>query len=293
MYIRQLHVMGHERRAGYWANLFVHPDYRDQMLYPRLPLTMNQALKRVGLDLVYSGIRQRDVAESHRKIGFAHAGRMNVLFKPLRPGRLLVKYKALGSSAQKLAAPLDWAYRVWLARTSLRARNGVDRLSPDGGEIDRLVEILDGEGERRITQRWSAEGFRDRFRQTREGGQYVFLGSRMGSEIVGAVVHRIAERSGGILAGVVMHALAMPGQEDAVAPALIETERRCHRAGADLMLYLDGTGPAMGAVLRRLGYRVSRETYDLIIWPKSILAEEPSLTDLRNWRFAFADHDAF
>ncbi|MCI0677121.1 MAG: hypothetical protein L0Y42_15270, partial [Phycisphaerales bacterium] len=73
----------------------------------------------------------------------------------------------------------------------------------------------------------------------------------------------------------------------------IEAERRAHRNGGELMIYLDGVGPAMREVMERLEYRVSPETYDLLLWPKSLLTSGPATADLANWRFSFADHDAF
>src|SRR4051812_8755029 len=38
MYVRMLRMGARELRAGYWANLYVHPEFREQMLYPRLPM---------------------------------------------------------------------------------------------------------------------------------------------------------------------------------------------------------------------------------------------------------------
>ena len=44
-FLRKLTIDGQQQRVAYWANLYVDPKYRDQMLYPRLPVTMLNALK--------------------------------------------------------------------------------------------------------------------------------------------------------------------------------------------------------------------------------------------------------
>ncbi|MCI0366622.1 MAG: hypothetical protein L0219_22385, partial [Phycisphaerales bacterium] len=107
MYVRTLRVGGRERRVGYWANLYIQEGHRDHMLYPRLPMAMTVALKPAGLDFLYACVRQRDVAATHLRIGFGHVGRMKMLIKPLRPGRLIAKHKKMPGLVQALAAPVD------------------------------------------------------------------------------------------------------------------------------------------------------------------------------------------
>jgi hypothetical protein len=301
-YVRTLRVNGVNHRAGYWANLYIHPEYRDLMLYPRLPMAMNQGLKGAGLRFLYANVRQRDVAETHLRIGFGRIGRMNVLFKPLRPGRLLAKHKNLGSAAIALAKPMDAMYAG--ARAALKPRGPrdlhVDVLQLQSPQIERIVQLLNSraesfndKGQKGITQQWTAASFIERFRQTREGGRYILLGVRRKTSLVGGVIFRIAERGGGIRAGVIMDAVVSPGDETCLIPALLEAERQIKLLDGDVMLYLDGQGPHLHKLMRRCGYRNSPETYDLLIWPKVMLNTDPVLADLSNWRFSFGDHDAF
>ena len=295
VYVRTLALEAREWRVGYWANLYVRPDYGNRMLYPRLPFAMQEGSRRAGLDFLYGSIRRQDVADTHLKIGWGEVGTMSVLVKPLRPARLVAKHFSLGRLAQTLGAPLDAAFRLLLARSWRRAPGepAAESLSPDEARIVALVGELNRKAPERVTQRWTDAAWRERFRQTREGGRYESFGSRAGEALPAAVICRLATRGEDICAGVVMDVIARPGNESDAVPALVAAERRAHQGGAEAMLLLDGLGPRIGEIARGLGYRASRETYRTIVWPKSTLTERPELADVARWRFSFADHDAF
>ena len=302
MYVRTLRVNTTDFRVGYWANLYIHPEYRDLMLYPRLPMAMNQGLKAAGLRFLYANVRQRDVAETHLRIGFGRIGRMNVLFKPLRPGRLIAKHKKLGNAAIALAKPMDALYAGARAALKPRAPRDVqiDVLQLQSPHTERIVQLLNNRadsfndrGQKGIAQQWTAASFIERYRQTREGGRYILLGIRRANSFVGALTFRVAERGSGIRAGVIMDAVTQPGDEACLIPALYEAERQLKLLDGDVMLFLDGLGPKLHSLMRRSGYRVSPETYDLLVWPKATLTQELVLADLANWQFSFGDHDAF
>lgn len=293
MYVRTLRVEGRQRRAGYWANLYVDPAYRQSMLYPRLPMAMIRALAPAGLDFLYASVRRRDVAQTHLRIGFGHVGRMQVLIDPLRPGRLIAKHRNLGAWAQTLAAPLDVLFHLWPRRVPTGDMAVVAEAGWDSPEIDALVALLEADGRGSVAQVWTASSLRGRFAQTREGGRYILLVARMGDELLGAVVYRLAERGAGIAAGIVMEAITRPDRERDLIPAFIRMREDVYRQGGDVLVYLDGLGEPMRRLMEAQGYRASPETYDMLIWPKSMLTSEPSLADLADWRFAFSDHDAF
>ncbi|MGH7804763.1 MAG: hypothetical protein ACREQJ_10475 [Candidatus Binatia bacterium] len=293
VYVRTLALERREWRVGYWANLFVHPDYGNRMLYPRLPLAMQQGSRRAGLDFLYGSIRRQDVADAHLKIGWGEVGTVNVLIKPLRPASLVAKHLSLGRIVRALGVPLDAVFRLFPERSwrGTAKKLAVEPLSCH--DVDALVDGLNRGASGQVAQRWTHEGWRERFRQTREGGQYFSFASRAGDLPSGAVVGRVAIRGEGIRAGVVMDVIANSDREEDAVPALLTAERRAYREGAEAMLFLDGLGPELGGIVRRLGYRASRETYRTIVWPKTVLAERPELADVARWRFAFADHDAF
>ncbi|MBX3355840.1 MAG: hypothetical protein KF724_09095 [Phycisphaeraceae bacterium] len=301
MYLRTLvtseasGARGTERRAAYWANLYVDPAFRDQMLYPRLPLTMAQALRPAGASFLYAAVRQRDLAETHLRIGFARIGRMAVLFKPLRPARLLARHRGMGRWAELLGLPLDALWRLWLAarRPATPAGLSIESLGLDDPRLAHVVALLErgAPGDSgAILQKWTTEGFRARFERTREGGHYDLRIARRRDSIDAALLMRYAERGAAVKAAVVM---TLAGESAAIAALLADAERRAVADGAVLMLFMDGLGPGVGSLLRRRGYRPSPETYDLIVWPKAILTSDPDLADLSRWRLSFADHDAF
>src|SRR5690606_14449620 len=91
--------------AGYWTNLYVREDYRDQLLYPRLPQAMLRGLSKRGITRVYLAIRRLDVAEGHVRIVFRASDRLVVRIKPVRPLSLLGKHR-------NLSAPVVWAAGV-------------------------------------------------------------------------------------------------------------------------------------------------------------------------------------
>lgn len=292
MYVRTLNVQGEAKRVGYWANLYVHPAFRDQMLYPRLPMAMGQGLKPAGLEFFYAAVRQRDVAATHLRIGFGFITRFSVLLKPLRPARLIAKHKKLGSIAQALAWPADLLFRAYLAIKKPRGdQDGVaTAIALESDEVDAVVAMLNAQGEGCMAQQWTVEAFRDRFSRTREGGAYALLGVKKGSQLVAFVLWRMAERGEAINAGVIM---AAAGEPSCIASALAQAEREAFERGAELMLMMDGMGERYSRLFRGVGYRTSPETYDLLIWPKVKLTADPRLADAAQWRIGFADHDAF
>lgn len=277
-------------RAGYWANLFVHPDHRDLMIYPRLAAAMLRAAPDLGLDVLYGGTRQKHVAFGHTRLGFTTVGTVPLLVKPLRPARLFAKYKgwpALGA----VAGPLDAAWSVVLAagRTGVTAHRCITESAPRDVADACVATLRDGAADR-VVATWTPESFAYRYRQTREGeGGYHVVRDDDG---VG-VVWRIAEREPAIRAAVILDAFAPSGREQALRAVVAEVERRALGDGAEIAMFLSGIGPAVHAAFTAAGYRLGPESYDLQLWPRAALDATPSLGDLTRWRFAFGDHDAF
>jgi hypothetical protein len=296
LFVRDLEGPAGTLRAGYWANLFIDPAYRTLMLYPRLPLAMFAAAPSLGLRVIYGSVRRQGLAEAHTRIGFARLGRLNVLVKPLRPLRLLARYRRwpLGRAA---VLP-DALYRGWLSASRPRATAGMTLEERAPGEVDAacLTDLIRASAAGRVLARWTPEFFAERYARTPEGGTYRVVTAHRGADLLGAVIHCIAERGEGIRAGVVMDVIATPGAEADMAAALGLVEERALEADADLMLFLDGLGPDLARVLSSCGYRRSPEVYDMLLWPaRDIAAGAPlaPLSDAARWRFCFGDHDAF
>jgi hypothetical protein len=294
MFVRSLRGPAGELRVGYWANLFIDPAQRHQMLYPRLPFAMFEAARKTGLRFVYGSVRLPELTAAHLRIGFGRVGTIPVSMKALRPARLVAKYKGwtwLSGTASVADAPYHGYLGLrWRGLGSDAVAVELDGSGPDGAS---LVEKLAAAAEHRLCDSWTRASLRYRYRQTREGTGYQALGIRRGGDLVCAVIYRIAERGAGIHAGVIMDVMCSPGEERAAISCLVEVERRAHRAGCELMLFLDGLGPEASALFTASGYRHAPEKYDLLVWPKARLTEDPWLANIENWRFAFGDHDAF
>jgi acyl-coenzyme A synthetase/AMP-(fatty) acid ligase len=295
MFLRTLSGPNGLARTGYWANLFIDPRYRDRLLYPRLPFAMFEYARGAQLAFIYTLVRLRELAAAHVRLGFAPVGTVPVLMKPLRPGRLLAKYKGW-SSAAEWSRPVDWVYQgiSALRRPADPPGVNVEEISLDDGRVDRLVEMHRKASVGRIADSLSVQDFRYRYRQTRESTAYCLLGvCRRGGEPVAGLVYRMADRGEGIRVGVVMDVLTAPGEEDAVIPALVEAERRACASEGEVMLHVNGSGDATGKLIAQLGYRESPEVYQCLIWPKASLLANPELGKIRSWRLSFGDHDAF
>lgn len=289
MLVRDLDVDGHDVHAGYWANLYIHPDYRQGLLYPRLTFAMTQALDVNGLAFLYAGIRRPEVARAHAKLGFVKLGDLVVRVKPLRPARFLVRYKRWPIPEPFARVP-DFLYRGWLSVQRLRLTAGVDAYEtseePSLEQFAALVRASLGT----VRQVWTASRLRDRYPSDVDA-PYAFTGVSRRSTLLAAAISRSVVHESGVRAGVLMDLAFRPGEERAGRAALAAAEQRAFRDGCDVMLHLDGlaeTRPMLDAA----GYRPSPERYSMLLWPRKA-ADHPALADLGRWRYAFGDHDAF
>jgi hypothetical protein len=295
MFLRTLRVRGNSQRAAYWANLYVDPAYRDQMLYPRLPMAMLNSLKTLGVPFIYAPVRIPQLAKAHLGLGFSKIGRMEVLVRPLRPARFLAKYKKLGTVAGMLAGPVDAAFQRVLSLRGARVPTGVrvEASNVTAAPLEAIAKLLAGRAVDRIAQPWDASTLRERYRQTREGGNYSVVTASRGEELAAVAIHRIAERGDGIQVGVVMELAFRPGAEAEAATILRRVELDATAANCELLIYLDGLGSKNRELLLRRGFRSSPEVYELLIWPKKVATDDQWLGDGDRWEFGFRDHDAF
>jgi hypothetical protein len=301
MYLRSLRHPRQDRTLpiGYWAHLFVLPEYRKLMLYPQLVFTMRKAMSELGVEAILTAMRRPQVTEGHLKLGFKVVCSWPVLVKPLRPFALLAKHK--GIRAAGLAAPVgDGLWRVLQSMRSgaqatgltIEARNASDvRQEPE--VLDELSRVLSDTAGQRIATDWTPGLLRDRLGGGVDGERYHVLFARRGGTLAGVAICRMATRGNDIRTGVILE-LAVPSQEPNALRALA---RACESAlvadGAEAMLWLDGAGRATSDTLRNSGYRVAAdETYRLIAFTTEN-AERLMDPDADAWRFTFLDHDAF
>jgi hypothetical protein len=294
LYVREQRWGQRTIRAGYWSHLFVPERFRRLMVYPQLVLAMMRGIKGLGIDAIFTGTRRAHVAEGHVKLGFAKLGELGVLFKPLRPFRLVARYKGLPGAASVLAAPGDATYGAWLALSRGGGDAGlrIREVSRESAELGRVADILNELGANRVSQVWTVESLRRRLAGTIDGRGYAVLVAERGGRLVGALVYGLAQRDR-VEAAIIMDVAATPGENHVAKALLGEAEKRVRAAGADTTLYLDGLGPQTAELLRERGHRASSETYQMLVWPKTLVAAGTLAADLGHWRFGFLDHDAF
>jgi hypothetical protein len=289
MLLRELNVDGEKLRAGYWANLYIRPEYRQFLLYPRLTRAMTGALRNNDVAILYTAVRDAEVAHAHVKLGFSKLGELAVRAKPLRPVRLFLRAKTWDVAEQFASIP-DYLYRGVL---KMRSPNGNDlqvsqmRLSSNLREFASLLD----QTRCRVRQVWSLSRLQDRYASNRDGEPYSLLGVRRHGTLVAAALWRAAVRGNSVRAGVLMDLAFRSGEEYAARKVIAAAEACALQKSCDVMLHLDGLNEA-GSMIHKFGYCFSPERYRVLLWPTQVV-KDGLLADLQGWRYAFADHDTF
>src|SRR5258706_5064372 len=204
VYPRTVSFRGSEHRLGYWQHLFVDPESRRAMVYPRLPLLMFRAAEQAGLELVLTVTRQKESVGVHQHIGCKDLGAIPLRVKPLRPIRAAAKQRGL-RWLESAAPPLDFAFDLasraysW----SIGPRLETVDLASDSPEVAELRSDRRALARDYVHQDFTPELVAERFAHHLEGEPYFWVGARRGGRVVAAGVFRMAERFG-IRAGIVM-----------------------------------------------------------------------------------------
>ncbi len=279
-------------RAGYWSHLYVREEFRRLMVYAQLVLAMMRGIKPLGIDCIFTGTRRAHVAEGHVKLGFAKLGEYRVLFKPLRPFRLVARYKGWPDVLRAAAVPGDALFGAYLGIRRRGAAAGVivRDVDPSDPRIEAVVALLNAAGSGRISQAWTAGSLRRRLARTIDGFDYRVILAERDGRVVGAAIYRLTVRER-VRAGILMD---LVGPDTGVLGTLLaEAERRLRAGGADTTLYLNGLEKGTNDLLAAGGHRTSNETYQMLVWPKTLVSPGSPAANLANWRFGFLDHDAF
>ena len=294
VFVRSLVHGGSTFRTAYWANLYIDPQYRHLMLYPRLPLAMLRDLQQDGFDFLYGCIRLRDLAKAHLGLGFAKVGQIDVLIKPLRPARLLAKRGHWPTPLNVLRPLVDAVYHgVQLCCQPRRgSRFEVREVDLDSAVIEDMVCLFNNAGGDQLRQCWTEDSLRYRYAQTREGGQYHVLAAQSGPQPIAALIYRIAERDR-IQTAVVMGISFAPDGLDGAREVLAQMQKKAYQAGCEAIIYLDGQDADTRSVFQAMGYRQSSQVYDMLVWPRRVVEGGMVQMGAGHWRFAFGDHDAF
>ncbi|HEY2382258.1 MAG TPA: GNAT family N-acetyltransferase [Terriglobia bacterium] len=289
-----LEVSGNRCAAGYWTNLCVRPDYRRTTLYPRLLFAMMAGAAELGMDVVYGAIRRPDVLAGHLALGMENVGEMPVLVKPIRPTRLVSKYKGFGSLAAQLGNLPDYFYSKYrlIRRSSSSSPYSIKDSRAVGCDPDIYMPALRAAFSSQVQQPLTAESFGKRYHANPDGDEYRILSVQRSGSTQAAIVYRSAVRGPEIRSFVIMEMGHQLSQEDALRFGLLELEKRAAESDCDVILCLSSS-LGMQAALRNAGYFKSNEKYVLI---KKLTGRKPACVlpaKIGDWHFTFADHDAF
>jgi len=293
--LRRLQIGDAVIDAGYWTNLYIRDDHRDQLLYPRLPQAMLRGLAKAGVERVYLAIRRLDVAAGHLRIGFCEIDRLVVRLKPLRPLSLLSKHRQLGPALVRAAGTLDRIAGLPLRVPGYRPRSAElgDLSLTNEPDLSELARLSSSSRVGAHTRRWDANSLAARYQPAADGARYSAIGLRRGGALLGAAVDRITTREQGLRVAVIMELAARNDDRRILADLLRAIERRAHARGADGVLVLDSLGPAVSRVLRAAAYLDTGERYVLMVAPKRAIAAGDPILDPSAWRLPLSDHDAF
>lgn len=295
IYLRNINWQNRQLTAGYWAHLYVRPAYRKLMIYPRLIFSMLQTARQKGPEMIFTATRRPDVAAGHQKLGFQLIGTLPVRIKPLRPFRLLAKHWPIAQWAVGISPPLDALYSAYLAlrRHASNSSLVTNELDVDSGDIDSLLQLISAESNGKVSQKWSAESLRQRFKCTIDGTRYLLRSARRGNDLVAVIISVATVRGNDIHTGVILDLLFKPTEQNAAFQLLFEAEQQIMHAGCEVLLCLNSMGKATSNIVQRMGFHKAPETYHMLVWPKELVPNGAWASNINNWRFTFADHDAF
>lgn len=282
-----------EIRAGYWAHLYVRPEFRSKMVYPQLVLAMLRGMAKAGLSVIFTATRQPQVAAGHQRLGFALVGKLTLKLRPVRPFRLLFKQKGLAALVP-LAAPLDAIYWLFTGRVPSRSAS-IENVTVESPDIGEIVALMNARVSGAVAQIWRPDQFRRRFRTTLDGTNYRITAIRRNGRIAAALVMALAERGNQIRAGIVLELIAHEDvPPDELRALLADGRQHARQHGGEVILCLPSSlSPDQAGSTFRQYFTSRSENYHLLVYPK-MLAQAPYLAaEADDWEFQFADHDAF
>jgi hypothetical protein len=276
--------------AGYWTNLFVAPAYRNQMLYPRLPLLMLQGAREAGVDAFFAAVRRQEVGDAHAALGFVEFARRTVRVRPLRPAAALFARRGIDGAARGVAEIFDAPWRIAVAAHGAVLGRDAGRALAGPAGAAALAPFLASRGESAVARAWTVDALAHRLAPHLDGGAYEVRVGRAGDC---AVAWRIVERENGLRIGVLLAVVATPDAPVAhMARLLRGIESACAREECSLLVTLDGAAATVASALAETGYATSPETYRFLAAPRVGRRLAPLVLPDEHWVFRFLDHDA-
>lgn len=296
IYLRPIACDSGAFHAGYWGHLYVRPDARKLMVYPQLVLAMLRWAKEHDLDWVYTATRQETVAAAHLKLGFECISTIPVLLKPLRPGRLVAHRLGNNPFINGLAAIADAIWATGHAAGRMFARDSTAASSPADAAVSAgaLIGLLAAVSGRSIRTAWTEQSWANRFAATIEGDCYrSFVVPAAGSPSAAALLRIAARGEPALRLAVVMDLLDAAEDRQIASSLLAGATDWALEQHADAIIALEPTQPDEASWYRRKGFMRSPERYSLLVKSTSPRPLPAGFRDSVQWRFSFAEHDAF
>ena len=296
IYLRRMHAGEGTVQAGYWAHLYVRPEARKAMVYPRLVLAMLAWAREHGLAWVYTATRRPDVAAAHQKLGFEKIATIPVLLKPLRPAALLCARLTGAAALRSAAAAVDTVWG-WSGRSMAAAgRLWSPPLAPDESGVWESPSVCRRDAPVRgtICSAWTNDTWAARFAATIEGDHYHAFVLPSASDPVAGLMVRTAERgTPSIRLGVVMDIFDSSTDARFLPHLHAAAVRWAAGRRAHALIALAPTDPVESRAFAGRGYMRSPERYALLAKATSPRPLPVVLHDAARWRFPFVEHDAF
>jgi hypothetical protein len=296
IYLRSLRTADGPLAAGYWAHLYVRPEARKLMIYPRFVLDMMRWSRDAGLRLVYTGSRQQHVAAAHLRLGFHSLATFPVLLQPLRPATLVASRKAAA-----------YPFAVAAARACDDLFRGVCRMLPritagqaPAGPIaatavaPATVAAFCDPDATKIRTDWTKESWRQRFSGTIEGDPYTCFVVPSSERPEAGVMMRVAERgTPPVRVGVLMDIFDRTPDRRHLRPLLCRVAQAADAAGCAGVIAVDQIPHDIATAIRSAGYWKTSERYAIVAKATGSESLPPQLADASAWQFNFGEHDAF
>lgn len=297
IYLRSLRTTAGPLAAGYWAHLYVRPEARKLMIYPRFVLDMMRWSRDAGLRLVYTGSRQQHVAAAHLRLGFHSLATFPVLLQPLRPATLVASRKAaaypFAIAGARVCDDLFRAAcrmlpRIDASRTPFVGPIASATVSPA------TVAAFCATDDTKIRTEWTEESWRQRFSGTIEGDPYTCFVVPSAERPEAGVMMRVAERgTPAVRVGVLMDMFDRTPDRRHLRPLLRRMAQAADAAGCAGVIAVDQIPHDIAAAMRSEGYWKTAERYAIVAKATGADPLPPQLADASAWQFNFGEHDAF
>ena len=182
LYLRNIKLENKDNdslRVGYWGNLFVRERFRKSMLYLQLVFAMHKSMSEWGIDFIFSATRRTQVADGHKDLGYSLIGKIPLLFRPLRPLRLVTRYKSLGFTLENSSKIPDILWNYWKSCVDVAIESPKDikviEVQIDDSRIDNFVELLNISSRGKIKQKWTPDLFYKRFNTSIDKEKYLIF----------------------------------------------------------------------------------------------------------------------